>query len=259
MRLLTNNLASDSTTVLTASSADPSFPVSNLKHQFRSKRWRATGCASESVTFDMLTTEPVNSVVILWPKEDGIKLTSSAVIKIQANATNVWTSPAIDQTLSVNDTYSVASHFFTTEQNYRYWRLVVTDATNPWGYIEIGKIWIGTSLSLQNAENGFKFRLKDQSKSTTTDFGHRYSDEYPITTLINIFYKYLNYSEVQEIENAYRNNGSRKPIIVVQDPEAVVFDKDHFLIYGTMSDELDLSHVRYTFFDIPDLVIEELS
>lgn len=259
MRLLTTNLCTETATTVSASTSDASFPVSNLQHPFRSKRWRSTGCSSESVVFDVQTIEDVDSVVILWPKEDGIRLTSSAVIKIQANATNVWTSPAVDQVVTINNDYSVASHFFSTTQSYRYWRVLVTDPTNPWGYIEIGQVWIGKSLSVQNAENGFRFSLIDRSKSVETEFGHKYTDEYPISSVLQVSYKYLDYEEIQIIENAFRTNGTRKPVLIAVDPEEAVFDKDHFLVYGTMSNKITVNHIRYSFADIPDIVVEELS
>src|SRR4051812_33410514 len=99
MRLMNQNFTTEDATVITASSASTNFPASNLKNTFRSKRWRSTGVTSEWVVFDVVTTEPIDSVVLLWSKEDGIRLSNTAVVKIQANATNVWTSPAVDQTL----------------------------------------------------------------------------------------------------------------------------------------------------------------
>jgi hypothetical protein len=259
VKVLTYNLCSNNATNITTSSSNPSFPSSNLKHPFRSKRWRATGCTAENVVFDMVTTEPVDSVVILWPKEDELKLTSSYVIRVQANATNTWTSPAVDQILTIDENYSVASHFFGTDQEYRYWRITIEDVTNPWGYVELGVVWIGKSLAVTNAENGFKWQLTDRSKSVVTEFGHKYTDEYPSSSSLNINYKYLDYEEIQIIENAFRLNGSKHPILVAVDPEEVVFNRNHFLIYGTMSNTLSLNHVRYNILDIPDITIEELS
>lgn len=74
MRLMNTNLCTETATVVSASSSNPNFPASNLKHPFRSKRWRSTGVNSESVVFDFQTIEDINSVVLLWPKEDNIKL-----------------------------------------------------------------------------------------------------------------------------------------------------------------------------------------
>lgn len=258
MRIMDTNMCTEAATTVTASSSNPNFPVSNLKHPFRSKRWRSTSTTA-NVVFDFQTTEPMDSVVILWPKEDGIKLTASSVVKIQANATNVWTSPAVDQVLTINNDYSVASHYFTTDQNYRYWRLLVTDPTNPWGYIEIGMIWIGKSLSVENAENGFTYSLIDGSKEIDNDFGHVYTDEYPQIATLQFSYSYLDYASVQILENAFRRNGNRKPVLVVLDPEEAVFNKDHLMVYGKMSSRFSLKHVTYNLLNIPDLMIKELS
>jgi len=259
LRFLATNYCTETSTTITTSSSDANFPSSNIKHPFRSKRWRATGCTTENLVFDLQTTEEINSVVLLWPKEDGIRLTNSAVIKVQANATNVWTSPAVDQTLTINNIYSVASHFFSTDQSYRYWRILITDASNPWGYIELGTVWLGKSLEIDNAENGFKYRLLDRTKTTETDFGHKYNDEYPITASLKFNYKYLDYSDIEILENAFRTNGTRKPVLVALDPTSSVYNKDHFLIYGNMGKQFELTHVNYDLFNSEGIEIEELS
>jgi len=198
-------------------------------------------------------------VVLLWPKEDGIKLTGASVIKIQANATNVWTSPAVDQTLTINDTYSVASHYFTTDQSYRYWRVLITDPTNPWGYIELGMVWIGKSLSIDNAENGFEYSIEDQSRVDETPFGHKYTDEYPTKATLKISYSFLEYDEIQILDNMYRTNSTKKPVLVVLDPTDSVFNKDHLMIYGMLSKKIALKHSHYNLLGVPDVTIEELS
>jgi hypothetical protein len=198
MKFLTTNYCSEDATVISASNINASFPASNLKHTFRSKRVRtADGTTTLAVVLDLATTEAVDSVVFLWPKEDGIKLSNTAVVKIQANATNVWTSPAVDQTLSIDNTYMVASYFFNSDRNYRYWRIYISDPGNAYGYVELGKCWLGKSLSVPNAQNGFKFRLVDTTKVTRTDFGHQYADEYPLVASVQVAYNFLDYATIQ--------------------------------------------------------------
>jgi len=253
------NYCSLSATNITASSQDPSFPVSNLKHPFRSKRWRSIGSSSQTVVFDFITTEAMDSVVILWPKEDGIRLSETATIRIQANATNSWSSPAIDQALTINNTYMVASHYFETDQNYRYWRVVVDDPGNPYGYIELGVVWIGKSLNIENAQNGFKYGLVDKTSVTTTDYGHRFCDEYPIMSSLSFDYQYMDYLNVCILENAFRANGVRLPVVVVLDEKEILFDKDHFFIYGHFSSSISDSHVVHELLHVEDIVIVEAS
>jgi F5/8 type C domain-containing protein len=259
MRFLTNNLATEAATTITASTANTNFPASNLSNPLRSKVWRSTSVTAQSIVFDLVTTEPINSIVLLWPKENGIRLTDAAVIKIQANATNVWTSPAVDQTLTINNDYSVASHFFTSDQNYRYWRVTITDPTNPYGYLELGVVWLGKALDIENAQNGFTHKLIDQSKVTRNDFGHEYVDEYPLTSVLEFSYLNIEYDTQVILENAYRTNGRRKPVLVALDAEENVYDKDHFLVYGKITSGFGSNHVSYNIFSTDNIVIEELA
>jgi hypothetical protein len=259
MRLLTTNYCTEDATVVTASSADPRFPASNLKHPFRSKRCRLTNLTSSNVVFDFITTEEVNSVVMLWPKEDGILLSNTAVIKIQANATNTWTSPAVDVTMTIDNQYEVASHFFSTDQSYRYWRVVVEDPGNANGFLELGMVWIGKSLDIENAQNGFSFDLIDRSKTQTTDFGHTYVDEFPLVASVQLQYKNLDYETIQILENAFRENGTKYPVIIALDPDEDVFDKNHYLVYGKMKPSFGSKHVNYNILDADGISILELS
>lgn len=260
MRLMNQNFCAESATVITASSEDPSFPASNLKHPFRSKRIRsATGTTTLNIVFDVITTENIDSVVLLWSKEDGIRLSGSAVVKIQANATNVWTSPAVDQTLTIDNTYMTASHYFTTNQNYRYWRVVIQDAGNPYGYVELGIAWLGKGLTIDNAQNGFQFSLVDGTKTTVNDFGHMYGDEYPTKANLQFSYKVMEYDEVQILEDAFRANGIRKPVLMALDPEAGVFNKDHFTVYGMFKNSFGLNHRNYNILDTDGITVTEIS
>lgn len=260
MRLMNVNFCTEPATVVSASSINPNFPVSNLKHPFRSKRVRTQdGVTTLTVTFDMQTAEELDSVVLLWPLEDGIKLTGSATLTVKANATDTWSSPAVSQSLTVDNTYSVASHYFSTPQSYRYWQIEIVDEGNPWDYIELGLVWIGMSLDITNAQNGFKYSLVDRSQTIETDFGHSYSDEYPTSAVMEFSYALLDYEEIQILDEVFRVNGSRKPVLVVVDASSAVFAKDHFTLYGKMTNSLVLTHVNYNILNTDGIKITELS
>lgn len=203
----------------------------------------------ESVVFDIRTAQDIMNVCVMWPKEDGIKLSEDAVITLQANATNVWTSPAVSQVLTIDNDYIVASHFFATAQSYRYWRLKIVDPQNPYLYIELGHVWIGENLNIDPLQNGFKYKLVDLTKVTKTDFGHEYADEYPVQAQLDFDYKYLQYAEYKILENSFRLNGNRKPVLVAVDDQELVYDKDHFLLYGKMDKSFDGNHERYDLFN----------
>jgi hypothetical protein len=256
---MNQNFCTEDATVITTSTANTNFPASNLKHPFRSKRWRSTGVTSEWVVFDLSTTEAIDSVVLMWSKEDGILLSNTATVTIQANATNVWTSPAVSQVLTINNTYELASYYFTSAQNYRYWRVLITDPGNPNGFLELGVCWLGKGLVIDNAQNGFTFQLVDTSKLSVTPFGNVYVDEYPILALMSFSYQYLSYSMMQILENAYRTNGNRDPVMVCLDAEGATFDKDHYTVYGHFGNDFTTTHVVYNILNSPTIHISELA
>ncbi len=202
----------------------------------------------EWVLFDLTTTEDINSVVLLWPKEDGIILSSNAVIKIQANATNVWTAPSVDQTLTLDNTYEIASHYFSTDQSYRYWRLVVIDPANANLYVNLGVMVLGKAEVIDNPDNGFIYSLTDNSKITTTDFGNEYVDEYPTMAQLELDFAILDYDSAEAIDNLYRQVGNRKPVFVALDHDASVFSKDNFSLYGKFRTNLALTHIKFDLF-----------
>lgn len=211
----------------------------------------------EWIVFDVLTTEDMNSVALLWPKEDGITLSDSAVVKIQANATNVWTSPAVSVTLAVDDTFSIYSYYWTAVQSYRYWRVLIVDPTNPNLYVNLGVCVLGKGESIQTVDNGFKLVIKDNSKITETDYGNRYIDVYPTTSTLSLPFSVLSIADILVLESIYISNGIRIPVFITIDETGAVYDKDQFAIYGHMKSNLDIGHINYDLFNT-DLVIEEI-
>lgn len=203
----------------------------------------------EYVTFDLKTTEEINTVAILWPKEDGIKLSSNAVIKIQANATDAWSSPAVDQTLTINNDYDIASYYFSTDNSYRYWRVSITDPENANLYVNIGVVILGKSLSVDCPENGYSFEYNDNSKIETTDYGNEYIDAYPTTTSIEFDYKYFDEIDFSIFDSMFIKNGSNKPIFVVLDETSQVLDKDQVYVYGKLNSKLKFDHVNYNLYN----------
>lgn len=212
----------------------------------------------EHITFDLRTTEEINSLALFWPKEDGIKLSSTAEIRVQANATNTWTSPAIDEVVQIDNDYVVATHFFTNDVSYRYWRVVIKDPANANLFISLGVVVLGKALDIQDPAVGFEFQIADTSKVTENLFGNQYVDEYPTKSTLSIKYDLLDYEDARQLQLAYAANGNRKPVFATIDHTDSVFNKNHFLIYGKMINPNKVSQIRYKYFG-SDLVIEEIS
>lgn len=203
----------------------------------------------ESIVFDLITAQNIQNIAIMWPGEDGIRLSNTAVLKIEANATNVWTAPAVSQTLTIDNNYVRTTHCFVTSQSYRYWRVTIQDPRNPYLYVELGVVWIGEDIGFSSPENGFKYKLVDQSVISKTPFGHEYVDEYPQQAQLEFDYKYIYYTDYQLLENTFRDNGSRKPVLVIFDNDELVFNKNHFVIYGKLEKSFSGDHVSLNLFN----------
>lgn len=134
IQLCHSNLVDSAT--ITASSEVASLPAANVAQAWRSKPWRSTGDSSEWIKFDFGSAQAVRAFALV-----GHNFTSGATVKIQANATDVWTSPSIDVTLTYHADNLV--YLWSSDQSYRYWRISIEDGSNPDGYVEIGRVFLG--------------------------------------------------------------------------------------------------------------------
>lgn len=198
----------------------------------------------EWVVLDLSSSEEVDSFAMFFDPISGPKLSNAATLRLQANATNTWASPAVDVALSIDNDFDVVSHFFSSSQTYRYWRVKIVDPANANLYVELGKIVLGkgTQLTYMPA-NAFEHQVMDQSKTQENDYGHRYTDIYPPRKSFSIEYQALPYTDVKTLEQAYRRNGKTTPVLLAMDPTAEFYDKDHFLLYCFFDSDLGQKHV----------------
>jgi hypothetical protein len=256
-RIIDNNLLFDGVTALTASTADANFPVTNLAHTFRSKVWRTTSVTSQSVVMDFGAISSFDSFAAVFDPMSGSKFTSSAVFKIQANATNVWTAPSVDVTLSYDATYETLTYFWSSTQTYRYARFTMTDPTNTDGYLESPKLVIGLASQLtQVPDLGFQETITDRSVNTETAYGHRYSDTYPARRRLEFTYTALSDADLETLATVWKRVGNTSPIFVGLDTSGDLFDKDRFAIYGYISGDFKGKNSFLSYFDSA-LTIEE--
>lgn len=261
-RILDYNYAFDPAVTITATTENANFPVSNLARFSRSRVWRSTSVtAVQRIVFDLRTTEEIDSFVVLFnPMQgEGVKFSEGAVIKLQANATNVWSAPAVNVTLSIDEGYDVITHFFATAQTYRYWALEITDIGNAYGYIEIAKIILAKGTQLGQApEIGFTDTLTDQSNIAETPYGHRYADVFPSRRRLEFNYSALAEDDIETLQNIFARVGQVTPIALALDPTATLFDKDRFFLYGYLTEKFQGTNRFYSYFDSGLSLVEAL-
>jgi len=252
-RILDYNYAFDPSVTITATSEDSNFPASNLARYSRSRVWRSSSVATaQRVVFDLKTAEEIDSFAILFNpiQGEGVKLSDTATVKLQANATDSWASPALEVTLSVDDTYGVITHFFSAPESYRYWAVEITDTGNAYGYIEIAKVILAKATQLgQTPEIGFVDSLDDQSKVTETPYGHRYADVYPTRRGFEFDYAAMTEGDIEALQSIFRRVGAVTPIALALDPTATLFDRERFFLYGYLDDKFQSKNRFYSYFD----------
>jgi hypothetical protein len=257
MRLIANNLVLSAT--ITPSTESPFFPIENLQNQLRSKRFRTTSKSTQNIVFDFGSAKAVNSFIMLLPKEGVINLTESATIKIQANATNSWGAPSVDQTLTYDSDFRQLTYFWTSDQTYRYWRLTVSDASAASDYVEISKIILGDSVDIPGIQNGFGFDKVDGTKKLSNDYGTGYFDEYPILKSMKFKWKTLTVSEIEILDQLFEVYGSFTGMFLTLDQTSTVFNKDRYSIYGTLSPSHSMNHINYNLLDSDGFTFMELN
>lgn len=204
----------------------------------------------EFLVVDLGSALAVDSVALMFNPIDGITTSSTATIKIQANASNSWGSPSVDVTLTPDTQDKVATHFFSSDQSYRYWRLSIVDPDNANAYLEIPKLILANATVLtQNPDKTFGYTLSDQSEIRRTDYGHQYSDQRPNLRSMDFSFKYIDYTDSETLMDIYNTVQSVIPIAISLDSTEVLFDKDRFFIYGTLDKSMSFKGVVRNIFD----------
>lgn len=211
----------------------------------------------EWVQIDLMTTEAIDSFCMFAELGGVFNFSSYAVLKLQANATPNFTSPAVDQTLSINDDNNLICHFFASSQSYRYWRFKIVDPQNINLCVEVPKIVLGLATQLtQTPDMGFSEFLDDNSKVSKTPYGHRYTDIYPTVRSLEFNYTSLPDADVLSFQDIYKANGGVSPIVVALDPTEDLWDKERFVIYGYLKPQMKVQQQFYNYFNT-QLSIEE--
>lgn len=186
----------------------------------------------ESITIDLQSPTAIDSFAWVFDAMRGNPFSSNVVLTLMANATNIWSSPAVSQSLTIDTTYDSVSNFFTSNQTYRYWRLKIVDPANTNLQVEVAKLGLALATQLSSLPiQGFTYDLLDQSQIYRNLYGHEYTDLYPTRKNLAISYMGLSYADWKTIESIYRRNGMITPFFMAMDPTQVFFNKDNMLFY----------------------------
>ncbi len=166
-----NNTAVAAATTLAASSADTTYPATNLKVLPIATAWRsAVGVISAvDITMDFGTAQSVNLLAIL-----NHNLTSTATIAVAAGTTSAVSNYSTTIAWRKYDAFT----YLAASQSYRYWRIRITDSASTDNYIETGYVIAANATQLATSF-AYGWTETDQyvNNEVQSEFGVPYIDE----------------------------------------------------------------------------------
>ena len=168
MKILYDNLVNSATISSTTENPDYLFSTALVDSRL-SRVGRTLDITGQDVKFSLTTAVDVTYIAIT-----AHNFTSSATVKLQANTSDSWTTPAFETTLTDCGAWCVDSF---TKQTYQYWRLFIDDDTNSDGYIEIGYVFLGEDLTMPGMNRAMIIPQKTNSASSKSTSGQLYGDK----------------------------------------------------------------------------------
>lgn len=179
---------------------------------------------SEFIRWDLGTSTLIQAFAICGTLKDGLRLSTSAVVKLQGNATDVWTAPTFEQTLTYNE--SCMAIFSTTGfsgAGLRYWRLLITDASNALGYVELSNVYLGQVFEPADGTIQFPFNYGyvDLSRTERSEWGTAFSDIRQVTRDLDIKWNGITKDDVDTLHEFIKLYGTFAPFWICLDPNEV--------------------------------------
>lgn len=175
---------------------------------------------SEWVKWDFgISTNP-KALVLIGQRNMPIKITPNAVIKLQGNETDIWTSPSYETTLVYNDqAMTVFDDAGLHTEALRYWRLLILDQSNANGYVEIGSAYLGDIYMPTRGSPQFPLAIGevDRSENVFSEGGQTYADIKEKTQVFSVDYKLLTKEEREMLSAIFDKVGKSVPFFVAID------------------------------------------
>ncbi len=198
---------------------------------------------NEQIIFDLGFPSNPKAFVAVGERNLPLKISSGAVVKVQGNHTNNFSSPAVDLTVEYEDfalaTWDVDGLGGTN--SYRYWRFYIEDKSNVRQYLEFNAMYLG---DMHEATRGcVVFPLEtskiDNSQIIYSEHGQVFSREIPKTQSVRLGWELLRKEEVESLNEHWENVGLTESFFVILDlPEAFTTQKEKSVMLVKFESEI---------------------
>lgn len=179
--------------------------------------------SSEWIKFDFGLSSNPKAFVLIGPRNEPIKITPSAVIKLQGNETDTWDNPSYDSTLTYYDeNIFVLNEDGLHTEPLRYWRVYIEDMSNANGYVEVGSLYLGDAYGPPRGAVQFPFQSDYVDRSTTvfSEGGQSFSDIKQKSQSFSIKWDFLQKADIDEFDYIFSIVGTSIPFFMIFDENA---------------------------------------
>lgn len=180
----------------------------------------------EFLKWDLGTAHNPQAFVITGAINSVLNTSSSAVIKLQGNSTDAWSSPAYEATLTyydnvffiIADTTAAGLH----TAPLRFWRFYVEDKDNPDLYLEFNNVFLGDYYIPTRGAPVFPLESEyiDNSNTVNAENGNVIADQRPQTLRISLNWQGLTSPERESLLEIYNTYGLHTPLFIDFDSQA---------------------------------------
>lgn len=195
---------------------------------------------SEWIELDLgIATNP-SSFALIGPRNEPLKFSPNATIKLQANHTDTWTTPTWTTTLTYNDfALFITSDAGLADDDYRFWRILIEDQ-NPNGFVEVGAFMLGEFFNPVRGRVQFPLDISQEDRTTVvySEGGQSYSDIKPKTASYSIKWFGLQKADIEYIEDQWARYGKGVPFFAAIDStETFTTDAERRVIFCSFQNE----------------------
>jgi hypothetical protein len=238
-RLGYTNLLTVSGVVISSSSEGTGYVDDNLANPARWKKWRsATSTADQWVKFDLGSNQSFQVLAAI-----SATIHVGGTLKAQANATDVWGAPTVDDTLTVPspDLTHVLVDWLSTVKSLRWIRFYFTNTAAVSAYVELGAVFAGTYLEPGvSIKAGFDISPRDLSAQRYAIGGQRMAVRRSQYRQLEGIFRRQSSTDRDNWGTAFAAIGTHTPCLFAADPTV-----NNLTLYGHF-ERLDTLHYEGT-------------
>jgi hypothetical protein len=224
--------------VVVSSSADATgYPASNLANPARFRKWRSTTTTGDQwAKFDLGSNKTLTVLAAI-----SAKLHTGGTLKAQANATDAWTSPTVNDTLTVpTPDFTAVLADWINSQSLRWIRFLFTNVGAISDYVELGAVFAGTYTEPVNTiAQGVIVTRVDPSMQRRATGGQRSALVLPKYHEVEGVLLPQVASARDDLRVMFETVGDSTPVILAVDPAV-----PGLIFYGALNGPLHAQHLN---------------